>query len=168
MPLEHWQCLFYFPALCDSIVHVVCVCGWSCTLYDGLLRLHEWPLLITSALDLVLCVCAQGNCCRCIFMLYCMHDHRGVIVLIHVTWVTLVSLCMWHASTYLMLWRVLTRYNTSMSIHIVYIDAKPCWCAIAHQTWNFVGFSPWKLGTLLPYSHSKNLVRIAFCVLWCT
>jgi len=30
-------------------------------------------------------VCAQGDCRRCIFMLYCVHDHRGVIVLIHFT-----------------------------------------------------------------------------------
>ena len=30
MPLEHWQCLFYFPALCDSIVHYVCICVCVC------------------------------------------------------------------------------------------------------------------------------------------
>ena len=23
IPLEHWQCLVYFPALCDSIMHDV-------------------------------------------------------------------------------------------------------------------------------------------------
>ena len=26
IPLERWQCLVYFPALCDSIVHDACVC----------------------------------------------------------------------------------------------------------------------------------------------
>jgi len=28
--LEHWQCLFYFPALHDSIVHDVCVYIYAC------------------------------------------------------------------------------------------------------------------------------------------
>ena len=144
------------------------VCGWLCTLNDGLLWLRKWPSLITSALDLVVWVCAYGDCCRCIFMLYCVHDHHRVLFLIHVTWVTLVSLCMWHASTRLTLWRALACHSTSMSICTVYIDAKPYRCTIAHQTRNFVRFSPWKWGTLLPYSQSKGLVRIAFCVLWCT
>ena len=61
------------------------MCGWLCTSYDELLWLHERPSLITSALDLVVCICTLSNCCRCIFMLYCVHDHRDVIVLIHVT-----------------------------------------------------------------------------------
>ena len=91
IPLERWQYLFYFLALCDSIVHDVCiyiclcVYGWLCTLYDGLLWLCEWPFLVTSALDLIVWVCAQGNGCRCIFMLHCVHDHRNVIVSIHVS-----------------------------------------------------------------------------------
>ena len=34
---------------------------------------------------LVVWVCAQGDCRSCIFMLYCVHDHCGVIVLIYVT-----------------------------------------------------------------------------------
>ena len=37
-----------------------------------------------SALDLVVWVCAQGDYYRCIFMLHCAYDHRGVIVSIHV------------------------------------------------------------------------------------
>ena len=41
--------------------------------------------LFMRALDLIVWVCAQGDCHRCIFMLYYMHDHRGVIVLIHAT-----------------------------------------------------------------------------------
>ena len=55
------------------------------TLYDGLSWLRECPSLFTRALDLVVWVCAQGDCYRCIFMLYCVHDHCGVIVPIHVT-----------------------------------------------------------------------------------
>ena len=59
------------------------MCGWSCTLYDGLLWLRERPSLVMSARDLIEWVCAQGYCCRCIFVLYCIHDHHDVIVLIH-------------------------------------------------------------------------------------
>ena len=101
------------------------VCGWLGTLYNGLLWPYECPSLITSALDLVVWVCAQGDYGRCIFMLFCVHNHRGVIVLIHVTWVTLVSPCMQHASTCLMLWRVSARHSTSMSIRAIYTDALP-------------------------------------------
>ena len=77
------QCLLYFPALCDSIVYDVYIpiyaCMWVlCTSYDGPSWLRERPSLAMSALDLVVQVCAQGNCCRCIFMLYCVHNHRGV------------------------------------------------------------------------------------------
>ena len=45
---------------------------------------------------------------------------------------------------------------------------KPYRCTTMHQTRNFIRFSLWKWGTLLPYSQSEGLVRIAFCVLWCT
>ena len=62
----------------------LCVITW-CTLYDRLSWLREWPSLVMRALDLVVWVCTQGDCCKCIFMLYCVHDHRGVIVLIHIT-----------------------------------------------------------------------------------
>ena len=91
IPLERWQYLFYFLALCDSIVHDVCiyiclcVYGWLCTLYDGLLWLCEWPFLAISALDLVTWVCAQCICYRCIFMSYYVHSLCGVTVPIHVT-----------------------------------------------------------------------------------
>ena len=86
IPLEHWQCLLYFL----SIVHDVCmyiympICGWSCTLYDGISWLCERPSLVMSAFDLVVWGCAQGNFYRCMLMLYCVHDYCGVIVLIHV------------------------------------------------------------------------------------
>ena len=63
----------------------MCGCGWLCTLYDGLSWLCERPFLVIRALDLVVWVCAQGDCRRCIFMLYCMHDHYDVIVSIHIT-----------------------------------------------------------------------------------
>ena len=90
IPSRRWQCLFTFPlyviTLCMIYVHLyMLVCGWSCTLYDGPLWLREWPSLAMSAHDLVIWVCAQGNCCRCIFILYCVHNHRGVTVPIHVT-----------------------------------------------------------------------------------
>ena len=136
--------LFYFAwqhcawCICESVCVCVCVrarlhvCGWLCTLYDKLTWLHEQPSLTTSTPDLVVWVCVQGICCRGIFMLYCMHSHRGVIVLILATWATLVSPCMWRASTCLMLWRDLTRLGTSMSIHAVYTDMKPYQCTIMH------------------------------------
>ena len=130
-----WQCLVYFLVLCDSIVHDACfiyiyicllVCGWFYTLYGGLLWLCERPFLVMSALDLIVWVCAQGNCCRCIFMLYCVHDHRGVIVLIHVNkWHWFPCVCDMYQYV-LTLWRALACYNASMSICDVYTDAKPC------------------------------------------
>ena len=131
--------------MCVGVCVCLYVCGWSCTLYDGLLWLHKRPSLITSALDLVVWVCVQGNCCRCIFMLYCAHGHHGVIVLIHVTWVTLVSPCMRHLSTCLMLWRVSACHSTSMSIR-----------AIAHQMQNSTKFLQWKWGIpIAVFSHQK-------------
>ena len=65
--------LLYVIALCMMYVCVciyIClrVCGWLSTSYNGLLWLNEWPSLITSALDLVVWVCTQGDWCRCIFM----------------------------------------------------------------------------------------------------
>ena len=98
-PLERWQCLVYFPASCVSIVHDACICvyiyiytyiclcvrGWLFPLYDGFSWLCERPSLVMRTLNLVVWAWAQDNCCRCIFMLYCVHDHRSVIVLIHVT-----------------------------------------------------------------------------------
>ena len=41
--------------------------------------------MIMGALDLGVWVCIQGDCHRCIFMLHCVHDCRGVIALIHVS-----------------------------------------------------------------------------------
>ena len=135
--LGEWQCLVYFLVRCDSIVHDACfiyiyiyicllVCGWLYTLYDGLLWLCERPFLVISALDLIVWVCAQGDCCRCIFMLYCVHDHRSVIVLIHVNkWHWFPRVCDMYQHV-LTLWRASASHNASMSICDVYTDAKPC------------------------------------------
>ena len=30
VPLEHWQCLIYFPTLCGCIVHIVCISIFAC------------------------------------------------------------------------------------------------------------------------------------------
>ena len=131
----------YYTLIEHSINIWLCVCGWLCTLYDGLSWLHEWPSLVMRALDLIVWVCTQGNYRRCIFMLYC------------VSWcdclnpchqVTLFSPCMWYASTCLTIWKATTRHGVSMLKHAIYTDAKPYQCAIAHQTQNFVVFSPWK------------------------
>ena len=86
-----YVCMYVYIYIC------LCVCGWLCTLYDVLSWLHEWPFLVIRALNLVEWVCAQGNCRRCIFMLYCVHNHRDVIVLIHVTkWHWFPHLCDMH------------------------------------------------------------------------
>ena len=61
----------YVVALCMMYVYLyLFVYGWLCTLYDGLWWLREWPSLVMRALELVVWVCAQGNCHRCKFMLY--------------------------------------------------------------------------------------------------
>ena len=91
-------------------------------------------------------VYALGNCCRCIFMLYCVHGHHDVIVSIHVIWVILLFPCMRHTSIYLMLWRAPARPSTRMLARAVYIGMKSCRCAIVHQTRNSIGFSSLKLG----------------------
>ena len=80
-------CIYTYIHIYIYIYMCVClhVCGWLCTLYDGLSWLCEQPSLTTSTPDLVVWVCAQGICYRCIFMLCCVHNHRCVIVLIHVT-----------------------------------------------------------------------------------
>ena len=117
IPLEHWECLFYFLALHASIVHDVCVYIYIC-LFAGdhalcMMDSHDYesgPLIIMSALDLVVWVCAQGNCCRRIFTLYCVHDYRCVIVSIYVTkWRRFPRVCnthqyAWHSEG---LWLVL-------------------------------------------------------------
>ena len=138
--------------MCDSIVHYVCVYvyiympvyGWLCTLYDGLSWLFKRLSPVMSALNLVVWLCVQGNCCKCMLMVYCVHDHRSVIVLIHVTWLTSVSSFMQHKSICLMLWRALTHPSTSMLARVIYTGVKPCQCTIAHQMWNSAEFLLWK------------------------
>ena len=137
IPLGCWQCLLYFPALCDSIMHDVCVCvciyiympifRWLCTLNDGLSWLHKRPSLVTSALDLVEWVCAEDNCCRCIFMLYCVHNYRSVIVLIHVTkWHRFPHVC----DTHQYVW-----YFKGLRL----VLAWACWHMPYTQAWNLAG-----------------------------
>ena len=89
----------------------------------------------------------------------CVHDHRGMSFLIHITWVTLVSLCMRHASICLMLWRALARPSTSMLAHAIYTSVKPYRCAIVHQTQNSSGFSWWKWGTSVTVFSQRKLVK---------
>ena len=132
-------------ALCMMFLYLyMLVCRWLCTLYNGLLWLSERPSLVTSALDLVVLVCAQDNYCRYIFTLYCVRDHCSVIISIHVTWVTLVFLCMQHASICLMLWGASACPSISMLARTTYIGTKPYRCAIVHLRWSTTGFLPWK------------------------
>ena len=153
--------------VCIYIYICLCMCGWSCTLYDGLSWLHEWPFLVIRALDLVEWVCAQGNCCRCIFMLYCVHSHRGVIVLIHVTkWHWFPHVCFMHQHAWhfgglwlIIVWACWYEPHTQMQN---LADAP--YCTKRETLPNFRcenGASP------LLYSHIESLVRITFYVLWC-
>ena len=41
------------------------------------------PIIIMNALGLVVWVCAHVHYHRCIFILHCVHDHRGIIVSIY-------------------------------------------------------------------------------------
>ena len=139
--------------------------GWLCTSYDELLWLHERPSLITSALDLVVCICTLSNWCRCIFMLYCVHDHRGVIVLIHVTkWHWFTHVCGTHqlAWCFERLWLVTIQACRYVP---VYIDAKPYRYTIAHQTQNSAEFSPWKWGIPIAIFSRQKLGENS---IWCT
>ena len=68
-----WQCLVYFLALCASIVYDIYIYIYICLLVGGhalcIMDSHGQesnPLVIMGALDLVVWVCAQDNCCRCI------------------------------------------------------------------------------------------------------
>ena len=145
----------------------LCVCGWLCTLYDVLSWLHEWPFLVIRALNLVEWVCTQGNCCRCIFMLYCVHNHCDVIVLVHVTkWHWFPHVCDTHQHTWHFggLWHIIVwacRYKQHTQMWNL---ADAPYCTKRETLLNFCcenGVS------LLLYSHVKSLVRITFYVLWC-
>ena len=53
IPLEHWQCLVYFLALCDSIVHDACIHTYIHT------YIHIYIYIYMSA-----CLCV-GDCALC-------------------------------------------------------------------------------------------------------
>ena len=92
---------------CVCVCACACACGWLCTLYDEFLWLHESSSLAMSALDLVAWVCAWGDCCRCIFVSYCVYCHRSVIVMIHVTkWSRFPRVCVTYFEG---LWLILAR-----------------------------------------------------------
>ena len=93
--------LLYVVALCMMYVYLyMLVYWWLCTLYDELLWLYERPSLIMRALNLMVWVCTQGIYCRCIVMPYYVHNHRDVIISIHLTvwhWFPCVCDTHWHA-----------------------------------------------------------------------
>ena len=150
-------------ALCMMYIYICLgVCGWLCTLYHSLLWLHEWPSLIMRALDLVVWVYAQGDCHRCIFMLYCVHNHSDVIVLIHVTkwhWFPCICDTHQHGSCFeglrLIIVRACRYKRKTLPMRHSAPNTKLCRIFTVKM-----GHTP------LPYSHMESLVRIAFCVLW--
>ena len=80
--------------------------------------------------------------------------------------VTLLSPFMRHASTCLMLWRTLAHHSTSMSMHAVYTNMKPCCCTIAHQIQNSARYSPWKLGIpIVVFSYLKLGENSTLCAM---
>ena len=149
--------------LCVIVLCIMYVCmyiympvyGWSCTLYDGLSWLFKRLSPVMSALNLVVWLCVQGNCCKCMLMVYYVHDHRSVIVLIHVTWLTSVSSFMQHKSICLMLWRAPTHPSTSMLACAIYTGVKTYRCATRNST----RFSPWKWATSIAIFSQWNLSK---------
>ena len=55
-------CFIALCMMCMCIYICLHVCGWLCTLYDGLSWLHEWPSLVMRTLDPIVWVCAQDDC----------------------------------------------------------------------------------------------------------
>ena len=85
-------------------------------------------------------VCIQGLCYRHVSMFYWVHDLPCV-------WLPLsMSACdMWFHCVHgmlhvLVLWCVSVCLRPNILVHAVYADTKPCWCAMAHLTRDFVGF----------------------------
>ena len=89
-------CLPLICRICVCVCVCVCVCARVCARMHMFVGDHAFcmmdshgqesnPLVIMGALDLVVWVCAQGDCRRCIFTLHCGHDHCGVIISIHVS-----------------------------------------------------------------------------------
>ena len=121
-----------------------------------------------DALNSGVWVCIQGLCCRCIFVLHCMHDlpfmwlPQSMIVsdidfLMYTTCIT----C-------LILWWTLEYLSLSILMHIIYIAMKTYRCSMTYLMQNSVKFSPWKCGIFLPYSHRESLVTIALSLPKCT
>ena len=132
------------------------MCGWLCALYDGFSWLRERPSLVMRALDLVVWVCIQGICRKCTLLLYCVHAHCCVIVLVHVTkWHWFPHVCKTYYRV-LTLWKASARHSASMSTRIIYTNMKLCRCAIVHQMRNSARFLPWKWGIpSVSFSHRK-------------
>ena len=144
-----WQYLFYFsctllghtlgtlamsvsfPALCDSIEHDVCIympayvwvivhfVRWTLVATWVTLSSHDsfWPCSVDMCLRQLPLVHIHAILCVWSLRCDCFDPCHQV---------TLVSLCMRHASTCLIFWKVLALQSTSMSMRTIYTDAKPC------------------------------------------
>ena len=123
IPLERWQCLFYFPTLCVCSCVRACACACVGDRAICMMDSHGYandPLQIMIALDLVVWVCTQVDCCGCTFMLYCVHDHRSMIVLIHLTkwyWFPRVCDTHQHAWCFERLWLVTVEHVDTRRKH---------------------------------------------------
>ena len=144
------------------------VYGWLSTLCDGPSWQRERPSLAMGALDLVMWVYAQVNCCRCIFMLYCVHNHCNVTVPIHVTkWHWFPRVCDMHQYAWCFeeLWLILAQ----ACCHVPYTRAwNPASVPQHTKLETLPDFHYENEASPLPYSHDKILVMIVFCVLWHT
>ena len=126
---------FTYPTLCACIVNDVCVYIYiyTCLLVGGCALCTMDSYGLERNLILIMGqACVQDDCCRCIFILYCVRDHHNVC-LDPCQLVTLVFPCMQHASTCSMLWRALACFSMNILMRAVYTGTKPCWCAIVHQ-----------------------------------
>ena len=121
--------LLYVIALC-----VMYVCMYVCMyiyIYIYMFA-HVWVIvhfvwLAMSAFDLMAWVCALVDCCRCIFVSYCVHGHRCVIVPILVT--------KWHQFPYVCITYQLAECFEGLWL----ILAQACWHVLYTQAQNLVG-----------------------------
>ena len=108
IPLGHWQCLFYFPTLCDRIVHDVYISIYACIWV--IVHFVWWTFVATWAtLSSHECFwpCSMGMCPRHLLQV---HSHTILCAqslrcdhLDPCHQVTLIFPCMRHASICLML-----------------------------------------------------------------